>query len=153
MVGYILGNTMSKSGSVSRGICTVKNGLLESIEENTKIFYKDGGIISELNGKEISLSGKEFVSMNFFGFTLSAFNRFQKYWDDFKSASIQSEKAEALLPVAASDIVKNGEGKIKFFTSTEKWFGMTYPQDREIVKKEIASKIESGYYPERLWEK
>ncbi len=153
MVGYILGNTMSKSGSVSRGICTVKNGLLESIEENTKIFYRDGGIISELNGKEISLSGKEFVSMNFFGFTLSAFNRFQKYWDDFKSASIQSEKAEALLPVAASDIVKNGEGKIKFFTSTEKWFGMTYPQDREIVKKEIASKIESGYYPERLWEK
>ena len=57
------------------------------------------------------------------------------------------------MPVAASDIVKNGEGKIKFFTSTERWFGMTYPEDREIVKKELAKKIEEGYYPEKIWEK
>ncbi len=152
MVGYVLGNTMSKSGSVSRGVCSVKNGFLESIVENTKISYKGNGIISELDGKEIPFSGNEWVSMNFFGFSLKAFERFHKYWDNFRANSITELKAEALLPVAASDIVKNNEGSIKFFTSSEKWFGMTYPEDREIVKLEIANKIKSGYYPEKLWE-
>lgn len=152
MVGYVLGNTMSKSGSVSRGVCTVKDGYLESITENTKISYKGDGIVSELDGKEIPLTGKEWVSMNLFAFSLKAFTGFHKYWDNFKKTSLELPKAEALLPVAASDIVKAKEGSIKFFTSTEKWFGMTYPEDRAIVKQEIAKKIADGYYPETLWE-
>lgn len=152
MVGYVLGNTMSKSGSVSRGVCTVKDGFLESITENTKISYKGDGIVSELDGKEIPLTGKEWVSMNLFAFSLKAFTGFHKYWDNFKKTSLELPKAEALLPVAASDIVKAKEGSIKFFTSTEKWFGMTYPEDRAIVKQEIAKKIADGYYPETLWE-
>lgn len=153
MVGYVLGNTMSKSGSVSRGVCTVKDGYLESITENTKISYKGDGIVSELDGKEIALTGKEWVSMNLFAFNKTAFKTFHEYWDNFKKTSLDQPKAEALLPVAASDIVKNGEGSIKFFTSSEKWFGMTYPEDRAIVKAEIAQKIKDGYYPEILWEK
>lgn len=152
MVGYVLGNTMSKSGSVSRGVCTVKDGYLESITENTKISYKGDGIVSELDGKEIPLTGKEWVSMNLFAFSLKAFIGFHEYWDNFKKTSLELPKAEALLPVAASDIVKAKEGSIKFFTSTEKWFGMTYPEDRAIVKQEIAKKIADGYYPETLWE-
>jgi hypothetical protein len=153
MVGYVLGNTMSRSGSVSRGVCTVKDGFLDSIVENTKISYKGGGIVSELDGKEIPLTGKEWVSMNLFAFSLKAFEEFHRYWDDFKKTSLDQPKTEALLPVAASDIVHNGKGSIKFFTSSEQWFGMTYPQDREIVKAEIAKKIKDGYYPEHLWEK
>ena len=153
MVGYVLGNTMSKSGSVSRGICTVKDGYMDSIVENTKIYYEGDGIVTDLNGEIKPLTGKEWVSMNFFGFSLKAFERFHKYWDDFKATSLGQPKTEALLPVAASDIAKNNEGSIKFFTSSEKWFGMTYPEDREIVKQEIAAKIASGYYPEKLWEK
>lgn len=152
MVSYILGNTMSRSGSVSRGVCTVKNGFLDSIVENTKISYDDnGGIISELDGKTISLTGKEAVSMNFFGFSMKAFEEFHVYWDNFKKTSIDQPKTEALLPVAASDIVRHGNGLLKVFTSTEQWFGMTYPEDRETVKNEIAEKIRSGYYPEKLW--
>ena len=153
MVGYVLGNTMSRSGSVSRGVCTVKDGYLESITENTKIYYRDDKIISELNGKEYSFTGKEWVSMNLFAFNMTAFEEFHVYWEDFKKNSLNMPKAEALLPVAASDIVKHGKGSIKFFTSTEKWFGMTYPEDRAIVKQEIAAKIDAGYYPEKLWEK
>lgn len=153
MVGYVLGNTMSESGSVSRGVCTVKDGYLDSIVENTKIFYKDGGIVSDLNGQEIKFTGNETVSMNLFGFSLKAFERFHKYWDEFKANSLGELKTEALLPAAAGDIVKNGEGSIKVFTSTERWFGMTYPEDRVIVKQEIAKKGETGYYPEPLWEK
>lgn len=151
MVGYVLGKTMSKSGSVSRGICTVKDGYLDSIVENTKISYEVNGIVSELNDKKIALTGDEWVSMNLFGFTPKAFEGFHEYWENFKKEGLFTEKQEALLPVAASDIVKSGKGKIKFFTSTENWFGMTYPEDREIVKQEIINKIKANYYPEKLW--
>lgn len=154
MVAYILENTMSKNGSVSRGICTIENGNLVKIVENLKIYYDEKNqVVSETDGKKEILSGKEWVSMNFFGFSLKAFERFNIYWEDFIKNNIAEPKKEALLPVAASDIVKNGEGIIKVFSSKESWFGMTYPEDREIVKHEIASKIESGYYPEKLWEK
>ena len=153
MVGYVLGNTMSRSGSVSRAVCSVKDNCLESIEENLKIYYEGEKIISEMGDKKIQLTGKEWVSMNLFGFTPKAFERFNLYWENFISANVATEKAEALLPVAASDIIKNKEGIVKFFTSSENWFGMTYPEDREIVKAEIAKKIKDGYYPEILWEK
>ena len=151
MVGYILGNTMSLNGSVSRGVCEVKDGYLSSIVENTKIYYKDSKIITELNGTEKELTGKETVSMNFFGFSVSAFDEFQKFWEEFKKTSLSLPKAEALLPAAAGEIVTNGKGSIKVYSSGEKWFGMTYPEDREIVKNEIAAKIAGGYYPEHLW--
>ena len=158
MVGYILGNTMSRNGSVSRGVASTEGGYLKSIVENTKIYYtgehfEGNEIISELDGKNISMTGKETVSMNLFGFSPKAFERFEKYWEEFKQNKLTDPKAEALLPVAASDIIKNGEGRIKVFTSDESWFGMTYPEDKQVVKDEIAKKIESGYYPEKLWEK
>lgn len=153
MVGYVLEKTMSRSGSVSRGVCTVKDNKLESIVENLKIYYEGDKIISEWPDKKVELTGKEWVSMNLFGFSLKAFERFHSYWDDFISQNISAEKTEALLPVAASDIIRNNEGIIKFFTSSEKWFGMTYPEDRAIVKEEIAKKISEGYYPENLWSK
>ena len=153
MVGYVLEKTMSRSGSVSRGVCTVKDNKLESIVENLKIYYEGDKIISEWPDKKVELTGKEWVSMNLFGFSLKAFERFHSYWDDFISQNVSAENAEALLPVAASDIIRNNEGIIKFFTSSEKWFGMTYPEDRAIVKEEIAKKISEGYYPENLWSK
>jgi UTP-glucose-1-phosphate uridylyltransferase len=153
MVGYVLGNTMSRSGSVSRGVCEEKDGYLVSITENTKISYEGDKIVSDLNDKKYTLTGKEWVSMNLFGFSPKAFEEFESYWEEFKKTSLALPKAEALLPVAASDIIKHGKGRIKFYTSTENWFGMTYPQDREIVKQEIAKKIQSGYYPEYLWTK
>ena len=152
MVGYVLGKTMSKSGSVSRGVCTVKDGLLDGIVENTKIYYGEGGkIFSDLGDKTVPLTGDEWVSMNLFGFTPKAFEGFNEYWENFKKAGLYTPKQEALLPEAAGQIVQKGEGVIKFFSSTESWFGMTYPEDREIVKNEIAAKIASGYYPEKLW--
>ena len=153
MVGYVLEKTMSRSGSVSRGVCTVKDNKLESIVENLNIYYEGDKIISEWPDKKVELTGKEWVSMNLFGFSLKAFERFHSYWDDFISQNVSAEKTEALLPVAASDIIRNNEGIIKFFTSSEKWFGMTYPEDRAIVKEEIAKKISEGYYPENLWSK
>lgn len=153
MVGYILENTMSLSGSVSRGVCSVKDDYLESIHENTKIYFEDGKVITELDEGKKVLSGKEWVSMNFFGFNLNAFKTFHEYWDDFVAKNVSSLKGEGYLPEAASRIVTTGAGKIKFRSSSEKWFGMTYPEDRANVKNEIVAKIKDGYYPEKLWEK
>ena len=164
MVGYTLRNTMSRNGSVSRGVAYTEGGYLKEIVENTKIYYtgtdesgkpnfSGNEIESELDGKIYKLTGDETVSMNLFGFSPRAFERFEAYWSDFRKTKIDNPKAEALLPVAASDIIKNGEGRIKVFTSDESWFGMTYPEDKQVVREEIEKKIRSGYYPEKLWEK
>ncbi len=153
MVGYVLGNTMSKSGTVSRAVCTVKDGYLAGLRENTKIGYEGTKIISEIDGQKIELTGKEWVSMNFFGFTQKAFNVFHDYFDSFIKENAGSEKAEVYLPEGAARIISSGQGNMKFYSSTEKWFGMTYPEDRVLVKNEIAAKISQHYYPEILWEK
>ena len=153
MVGYVLEKTMSLNGSVSRGVCTVKDSQLESIVENLKIYFEDNKVISEIDGKKVVLTGKETVSMNLFGFSPKAFEDFNIYWENFIKNNVTQEKTEALLPVVASDIIHAGKGTMKVYTSEESWFGMTYPEDREIVKAEIAKKIASGYYPEVLWEK
>lgn len=105
------------------------------------------------DGEKVLLTGKEWVSMNLFGFTPKAFEEFHVYWDNFIANNSKAPKAEALLPVSAGDIIAHGKGIIKFFNSTETWFGMTYPEDRQIVKNEIAKKIKDGYYPEQLWSK
>lgn len=153
MVGFILGNTMSRSGTVSRAVCVVENGYLASMREHTKIGYEGDKIVSQIDGGKTELSGTEFVSMNFFGFTPAAFETFDEYFARFMAEHAASEKAEALLPEAASMIVREGRGRVKCYTSHETWFGMTYPEDRALVKEEIAKKIAAGYYPETLWER
>lgn len=153
MVGYVLEKTMSRNGSVSRGVCTVKDENLVSIVENLKIYFDDGKVVSDMGGTKKILTGKETVSMNLFGFSPKAFEEFNSYWENFIKDNVTAEKTEALLPVVASDIIRDKKGSVKVYTSEESWFGMTYPEDRENVKNEIAKKITEGYYPEILWEK
>lgn len=153
MVGYVLEKTMSRNGSVSRGVCTVKDENLVSIVENLKIYFEDGKVVSDMGGTKKILTGKETVSMNLFGFSPKAFEEFNSYWENFIKDNVTAEKTEALLPVVASDIIRDKKGSVKVYTSEESWFGMTYPEDRENVKNEIAKKITEGYYPEILWEK
>jgi len=153
IVCYILGNTLSKSGTVSRGVCQVKDGLLQSVKEHTKIGYKDSKIISFSDSADVEMTGNEYVSMNFFGLTPKVFESFHTYFDNFLAHNVSSEKAEAFLPEAVANVITNKEGSVKVYSSSEKWFGMTYPEDRALVKEEIAQKILEGYYPEILWEK
>ena len=156
MVGFQLDKTMSVNGTVSRGICEVdEKGMLLNMVENTKIEYTDGGkkIVSHMDEGDVYLTGKEAVSMNFFGFTPKAFEFFNEYWDDFKKKYITEPKKESLLPNAAGDMVREKKGSIRVFTSTEKWFGMTYPEDKAAVMEALKAKISEGYYPEKLWEK
>lgn len=165
MVAYNLRKTMTLSGSVSRGICTTSSdgAWLDTITENTKIFFDTNNkqatqenieklpVVSDYNGKSVSLTGKEWVSMNFFGFTPEFFNGLQQYFDNFIQQNISSEKAEAFLPEAASLQISKKTGKIRFLTTPDQWYGMTYKEDRDLVKNGIASLVSKGIYPEKLW--
>lgn len=152
MVGFVLENTMSPSGSVTRAICNRKDGKLTDLVETFKIFWRDGKVISAFDDHEEILTGKELVSMNFFGFTPRAFDSFQAYWDEFKKNHIAEPKTECLLPSGVAEMIEKGEGSVEVLSSDDKWFGMTYPEDKPMVMASLRSKIESGYYPEKLWE-
>lgn len=155
MVGYRLENTMSAQGSVSRGVCMIENDMLRSMKEHLKISYgeKNGDkvILSETENGIIQLTGKETVSMNLFGFSLKVFEGFHVFFEEFIKKNITNEKAECLLPEGANMLVTKGLGSITCYTTDERWFGMTYSEDRAIVKQEIAQKIKEHYYPEFLW--
>lgn len=153
MVGYLLKNTMSPMGSVSRGVCQVKDGLLQSMRENTKIEFEGDKIVSHLPEGDVYLTGDEWVSMNFFGFTPKAFDYMTEYFERFMAENAASPKAEVLLPNCAGEMVQKGIGTLKVFSTTEKWFGMTYKEDRDTVKQNLALKTKAGVYPEKLWEK
>ena len=153
MVGYLLKNTMSPMGSVSRGVCSVKDGLLLGMRENTKIEYEGEKIVSHLPEGDVYLTGDEWVSMNFFGFTPKIFEYMSAYFDRFMAENLTQLKAEALLPNCAGEMVKNGLGTIRVFSTEEKWFGMTYKEDRETVKQNLALMTKRGIYPEKLWER
>lgn len=153
MVGFILENTMSPSGSVTRAICHSKGDMLESLEETYKIFWRGDKVISELENGEEELTGKELVSMNFFGFSPRVFDSFVPFWEDFKRENIREAKKECLLPNGVKSMLEKGEGSVKVLSSTDKWFGMTYPEDKKAVMDALREKILSGYYPRVLWEK
>ena len=154
IVTYNLKKTMSRSGSVSRGICKEEDGWLKSITEHTKISFEpedSENVISEFNGKKIKLTGNEWASMNFFGFTPAFFRGLEIFFDDFIKENAGSLTKEAFLPSAATEQIAAGKGRIKFLKTTGNWYGMTYKEDREKVKQGIESEIRAGVYPEKLW--
>ncbi len=153
MVGYFLKNTMSPVGSVSRGVCSVKDGLLLGMRENTKIEFEGERIVSHLPEGDVYMTGDEWVSMNFFGFTPKVFESMMDYFDRFMEKNASEPKAEVLLPNFAGEMVQKGIGTMKVFSTNEKWFGMTYKEDRETVKQSLELKTKQGVYPEKLWEK
>lgn len=152
MVGYLLKNTMSPVGTVSRGICQVDpTGHLLGMREHTKIGYSGTSIVSHLPEGDITLTGDEWVSMNFFGFTPRVFDSMASYFDTFIASNSTNPKAEVLLPNFAGQMVQTGVGTMKVFSTDEKWFGMTYHEDRETVKQNLALKTQQGLYPTQLW--
>lgn len=147
MVGYVLQNTMSRNGTVTRGVCTQEDGFLVSMTETSGIGYDGDRIIA--GTKEFT--GKEWVSMNFFGFSPRAFEFFDEYFSRFIEEQAASATGESLLPTATSEMVDSGKGTVRFYTTDDQWFGMTYQADRQLVKDELAKKISQNYYPQRLW--
>jgi NDP-sugar pyrophosphorylase family protein len=156
MVGYRLGGTVTDHGSVSRGVCQVgDDGLLKSIVERKQIekagdharFTTDGGKTWE------QLSADTLVSMNFWGFQRSimdlAWSRFPAILDGIMAQDPQ--RGEHCLPTLVGDLIDAGEATVKVLPSQDRWYGVTYREDRAQVAQALARMTEDGLYPPRLW--
>ena len=154
MVGYRVGNTLSESGTVSRGICeTNEEGLLTSVVERTqigwnadhKVYYVDE------NGADQVISENTPVSMNMWGFTPEYFDYSKEYFINFAKANEGNLKAEFYIPLLVNDLVNSGTAKLKVLDTPAKWFGVTYAADRQGVVDKIAALVAAGEYPEKLF--
>ncbi|MDR0403370.1 MAG: hypothetical protein LBH35_07260 [Treponema sp.] len=152
IVPYRLEKTLSPMGTVTRGVCEVRNGYLASVDELTAIAREaDGKIYNTSDGTKRFLEDATPVSMNFWGFPLSVFADLRRYFDKFLAASAAEPKAECYLPSAADWFIKNGLLKIRSLETDAGWFGVTYREDREAAIKRIGEYTAAGVYPEQLW--
>ncbi len=152
MVGYILGNTLTENGTVSRGVCEVEDGMLRGIVERTKI-APDGDMAAFYDGDEkISLSYDTLVSMNFWGFTPSIFSYLEKSFAAFLASEEGDPlKRECYLPMTVGEAMAEGKASVRAYSTDAKWYGVTYSEDKPGVVKGIADLIAAGEYPNGLW--
>ena len=152
MVGFRLRNTVTANGSVSRGVCTERNGMLESITERTHIEKRGDDAAFTEDGEHFTpLSGDTTVSMNFWGFMPSIFQELEAYFDHFlRCEAGDNIKAECLLPLMVGEEVKAGRMTVSVLHSKDRWFGMTYREDRARVAEDLRQLHESGVYPPSL---
>ena len=152
MVGYRLRNTVTENGSVSRGICTVENGLLTGIRERLKLVTCENGVQDLSDGAR--LTGDETVSMNFWGFPASVpellWSRFPAFLDGTSEEA--RAKAEYFLPEAVGTLLREGACSVSVLPCEETWHGVTYPEDLQSVQDAVAAMMRRGLYPEKLWE-
>ena len=153
MIGYRVGNTLSESGAVSRGVCVVdENGLLQNVVERTHIEEK-GGTINYLNEnkEEITIPANTPVSMNMWGFTPDYFDYSETYFKQFLVENGQKLKSEFYIPLAVNNLIVEHKATCKVLDTPSKWFGVTYAEDRPQVVLKINELIRKGVYPEKLF--
>lgn len=155
MVGYHVGNTLSESGSVSRGVCVVdENDLLQNVVERTHIEEKSGEIFFiDENSIEVTLKPDTLVSMNMWGFTPDYFDYSMDYFKQFLLEHGQELKSEFFIPLAVNNLIVNKKVTCKVLDTTSKWFGVTYAEDRPQVVLRINKLVRKGIYPKQLFNK
>jgi hypothetical protein len=156
IVPYQLEKTLSPKGTVTRGVCEIKDGYLTSVDELTAIEKKDGKIFNtNPDGSIRPLAADTPVSMNFWGFPPSVLPEFKKCVDDFLKFFAEDPaariKAECFIPTTADHLIRNNIIKIKVLQANPDWFGVTYKEDREAAVKKIADLTAAGVYPASLW--
>lgn len=149
MVPYILGNTMSENGGVTRGICRIENGKLLDVVETKNIMYGENGEIVCDSGV---LLPNEMVSMNMWGFHKDLLTRMNTYFERFlQTIPAEDRKAECLLPIMVGDFLAEGGFTVTAKPSTDQWFGITYQADRALVMEKLRKLHDTGAYPDRLF--
>jgi NDP-sugar pyrophosphorylase family protein len=156
IVPYHLEKTLSPQGTVTRGVCEVRDGCLVSVDELTAIEKKNGKIFNtNADGSRRELTADTPVSMNFWGFPETILPHFQTYFDDFLktfAADMAGQiKTECYLPKAADWFIKNNIIRIKSLPADSDWFGVTYREDKEAAVQRIAALTSGGVYPPALW--
>ena len=153
LVGFILKNTLSDYGLVSRGICKVnEQHLLSEITERPRIFSKSqGGAYFEENGQKIDLTGEEIVFMNLMGFTSKVFAMMSEMFIDFLKREGSEPGSEFYIPSVLDHLRMSGL-RVPVLMSSEQWFGVTYRDDKPIAKANLERLVKAGVYPENLWQ-
>ena len=156
MVGYLIENTLTENGYVSRGVCqTSEKGMLTDIVERTKIQWQDGGIVFTTDDGQTweSLEKGTIVSMNFWGFTESFMkelgDRLPAFLD--KAMAENPLKGEYYLPGVVDQLIKEDKAEVKVLKSADRWYGVTYKEDKESVVAALQSMKDKGEYPPKLW--
>ncbi|WP_266202383.1 phosphotransferase [Pontibacter kalidii] len=155
LIGYRLSNTLSEHGNVSRGICALApDHSLTSLTELTKIARTASGAITveDEGTQQWQLTGEEIVSMNLMAFKPSVLPYFDKYLKEFLQEKGQELKAEFYLPSVVNAMLATGAARVKVIPTPEKWFGVTYPEDKAGTIQQIKELIEANIYPKNLWE-
>lgn len=154
MVGYRVGNTLSESGSVARGVCQVDtNNMLTGVVERTSIIRNDAGTIvfTDENGVEQTLEEHTPVSMNMWGFTPDYFTHSDNEFTGFLTANANNLKAEFYIPLVVNNLIAYGSSSCEVLDTTAQWFGVTYAADRQGVVAKINALVEAGEYPSKLF--
>lgn len=157
MVGYQLNNTMTEHGYVARGVCSTDDrGKLVDIHERTRIEKRgDGGAYTEDDGATwVNLPGDTVVSMNLWGFTVSILEELDRRFAAFlrREVPVNPLKCEYFLPFVVDEVLKENRAEVTVLKSRDRWYGVTYKEDKETVVQAIRRLKEQGLYPEKLWE-
>lgn len=155
MCGFKINNTLSENGTVTRGICAVKDGYLLSLEETKGIKRDETGAIKGVyNGEEKIISESAVVSMNMWCFTADYLHilseQFKAYLDALDESTVNN--GEFLVPIEVDKLIKSEKCRVRVIPTESKWFGMTYAEDADIVRASIRDYIGKGIYAEKLWD-
>ena len=149
MVAYKLNNTVSRNGSVSRGVCDVNDGKLATVTETYNITIDENDVISDPVAG--ILAPDTLVSMNLWGFLPEFFDYAKDYFDEFLKALPEGElKKECALPTMVDSLIKAGELDVSVLSTDSVWFGVTYKEDKAYVAGELLKMHNDGKYPEKL---
>jgi hypothetical protein len=152
IIGYQLNKTLSKHGTVSRGVCEVDANMnLVSINERTKIYAEGNKVIYEENDEKKEVPADSSVSMNFWCFHQSMFGLTKELFSAFVPANKDNIKAEFFIPIIGDEFIKTPGNSIKVIQTSSQWFGVTYKEDASYVKGSIDKLVADGVYPDSLW--
>lgn len=155
MVGYRIGNTLSESGTVNRGVCTKnRSNYLTDVVERINIGRNAEGKITYPDGDtEVELDKNTPVSMNMWGFTPDYFQYSEEYFVKFLKENLNKDKSEFYIPVVVNDLINRGIARVRVLDTTASWFGVTYNEDRPAVVAKLAELVKNGEYPSPLFAK
>ena len=154
MVGFVLGNTLTDHGSVARGVCKVEDGKLAGVDERTRIEKREGKVQYYENDTWYDVDANSLVSMNMWGFTASVLKEIDARFAAFLDRELPKNpiKCEYFLPFVVDELLKEGKADVTVLKSIDRWYGVTYKEDKETVVNAIKGLKEAGFYPEKLWE-
>lgn len=153
MIGFRIENTLTENGHVARGVCKIEDGYMTDINERTKLMYREGKIMfTEDDESWTEIPEGTPVSMNLWGFTPEIITEIEKRFADFLKKNADNPlKCEFYIPLVVDELVKEGKARVTALTTPEKWYGVTYKEDKQSVTDALREKAEKGVYPMPLW--